>query len=416
VKNTFRENLRPGSWRGVAFEVSVDDAEFGRNVVVHEFPQRDKPTVEDLGRRTRRFTFEAWICANVENGFNPWAQRDALIEAIEAGGVGTLVHPYWGSMRGHVPVARVKQSSSQNNGFIVLGLEFVEAGEVNFKAQVFDDTAGRVKDSAELVYGAVEVDFAQNFSIDNVAGFVLDDAVDMMHQFKDVLTSVRRISNLGAQLAAGNLGAIGIFAQPLSLARQIVSIVRSMDQPKALHTFTRPPVPPVATVGRARQAANQAAFTHLVQSASVARSAELSADLSSTSQRYAAPSTALLGTPALITRPEMETQRRAITTTVADELVQLSALNMYTDTQAALMQLRTDAVQHLTAEGEHLARTFLTTCCDGTGWNGYMPSLVLAYRHYGVLNDDVINYRNEVPNPLFLEPNASIELLTGVTP
>lgn len=415
MKNTFRDNLRPGLLGGIAIEVSVDDAEFGRNVVVHEFPQRDKHYVEDLGRRTRRFQFEAWICANVENGFNPWPQRDALIERVEAGGVMTLVHPYWGSMRGHVPVARVKQSSTQNNGFIVFGVEFIEAGELNFKAQVFDDTAGRVKDSAELVYGAVEVDFAQNFSIENVAGFVLDDAVDMMRQFKDVLTSVRRASNLGAQLAAGNLGAIGIFAQPLSLARQIVSIVRSMDQPKTLHTFTRPPVPPVATVGRARQASNQAAFTHLVQSASVARSAELSADLSSTSQRYAAPSTALLDTPALITRPEMETQRRAITTTVTDELVQLSDLNIYTDTQAALMQLRTDAVQHLTAEGEHLARTFLTTCCDGTGWNGYMPSLVLAYRHYGVLNDDVINYRNEVPNPLFLEPNASIELLTGVT-
>lgn len=414
MKNTFRDNLRPASWGGVSFEVSSSDGEFGRNVVVHEFVQRDKPYVEDLGRRTRHFSFEAWICANIENGFNPWPQRDALIEAVEAGGVRTLVLPDWDSLRGHIPSVKVKQSSTQNGGFIVLQLEFIEAGEANFKALAFDDTAGRVADSAESVYGAVETDFAQNFSVEDVPGFVLDDAVDMMNQLKGELSKVRRAADLAAQVAAGNLGAIGIFADPLSLAKQVVSIVRSMDQPSAVQTFRRPAVPPVPTVGRLQQAANQAAFTHLVQAASVARSAELSADLSTNSPRYSAASTALLSTPALITHSEMEVQRRAIATTINDELVQLSDLNIYTDTQAALVQLKTDAIQHMTVQGEDLSRTFRTTCCEGTGWNGYMPSIVLAYRHYGVLNDDVINYRNEVPNPLFLEANASVELLTGV--
>ncbi|MES2685738.1 MAG: DNA circularization N-terminal domain-containing protein [Pseudomonadota bacterium] len=414
MKNNWRENLRPASWRGIPFQVSADDAEFGRNVAVHEFVQRDKPYVEDLGRKTRRNKIEAWICANEANNFNPWPQRDSLIEAVERGGVGTLVHPFWGSMRGHVPTISVKQASTQNGGMVVLLLEFVEAGEVEFRAQTFTDTAGRVKGSSQAVYTNVVEEFAKNFSIENVAGFVLTDAVAMMKQFTGTLSSIRRYSNLAAQVAAGNLGAIGIFAEPLSMARQVVSIISSLDQPAALHTFTRPPVPAVNTAGRVRQAANTAAFTHLVQASSVARSAELSADLGANSARYSAASTALRATPALITRTEMEAQRREITTTVTDELVQLSALNIYPDTQAALTQLRTDAVQHMTAEGEHLARTFKTTCCDGNSWNGYMPTLVLAYRHYGVLSDDVINDRNEVPNPLFLEPAASVELLAEV--
>jgi prophage DNA circulation protein len=414
MKNDWRDNLRPASWRGISFQVSSDDAEFGRNVAVHEFVQRDKPYVEDLGRKTRRNKVEAWICANEANGFNPWPQRDALIEAVERGGVGTLVHPFWGSLRGHVLTVSVKQSSTQNGGMIVLLLDFVEAGELEFRAQTFTDTAGRVKDSAQSVYGSIVEEFAQNFSVANVAGFVLDDAVAMMRQFTTTLSSIRRYSNLAAQVAAGNLGAIGIFAEPLSLARQIVSIVSSLDQPAVLHTFARPPVPAVNTAGRVRQAANSAAFTHLVQIAGVTRTAELSADLGANSTRYSAASTALRATPALITRAEMEAQRRAITTTVTDELVQLSALNIYPDSQAGLMQLRTDAVQHMTAEGEHLARTFVTTCCDGNGWYGYMPTLVLAYRHYGVLSDDVINDRNEVPNPLFLPANAAVELLAEV--
>src|SRR5215207_3382694 len=111
MKNNWRDNLRPASWRGISFQVSSDDAEFGRNVAVHEFVQRDKPYVEDLGRKTRRNKVEAWICANEANNFNPWPQRDALIEAVERGGVGTLVHPFWGSMRGHVLTVSVKQAS-----------------------------------------------------------------------------------------------------------------------------------------------------------------------------------------------------------------------------------------------------------------------------------------------------------------
>ena len=89
----------------------------------------------------------------------------------------------------------------------------------------------------------------------------------------------------------------------------------------------------------------------------------------------------------------------------------LSDLGIYEDTRAELVALRTDTIAHMTEEGETLSRTFFTSCCDDTSWWGYMPSLVLAYRWYGVLSDDVINDRNRIPNPLFIEPNARVELL-----
>ena len=133
--NNWREKLRPASWRGVAFEVAGDEVEFGRNVVVHEFVQRDKPYVEDLGRKVRAFRIDGWICASADNGFNPWPQRDALAAAVEQGGVGTLVHPYYGSLRGHVITMGVKQTSSQLGGLISLSLDFVEVGELEFRAR-----------------------------------------------------------------------------------------------------------------------------------------------------------------------------------------------------------------------------------------------------------------------------------------
>lgn len=166
VTNTFLELLRPASWRGVPFEVNGDDAEFGRHVVVHEFPQRDKPYVEDLGRKTRKFKLDAWVCAHVDNGFDPWAGRDALIEAIEAGDVGTLVHPFWGSLQGYIVNVSVKQTGSVNGGYVNLMMEFVESGELEFRASAVADTEGQVITSEEEVYIAAETDFAVEFSND----------------------------------------------------------------------------------------------------------------------------------------------------------------------------------------------------------------------------------------------------------
>ncbi|HYW57673.1 MAG TPA: DNA circularization N-terminal domain-containing protein [Polaromonas sp.] len=415
MKNSWRNNLRPASWRGVVFEVGGDESDFGRNVAVHEFVQRDKPYVEDLGRKTRKLRLDAWICASIENGFNPWPQRDALIDAVEEGGIGTLVHPFYGSLRGHIVSMGVRQNSTQSGGMIGITLEFVEAGEKDFKASTIEDTRGAVGESAEATYAAAEEEFGGAFSIDGVREFVLTDAVGMLKQLKSVLVNVQRVQGIVAQVAQGNLGAIGILAEPLSLARQITSIIRSMTQPSALQAFNRPPVPAVNTVGRNQQRANQAAFVHLVQVSSLARSAELAADLGANSARFSAASTFVRDTPALITRQEMVAARQEVTASITDELLVLSGLQMYPQTQAALLQLRTDTVLHMTAEGEHLARTFTTNACDGTSWGGFMQPLVLAYRHYGVLNDDVINDRNQIPNPLFVQPGAAVELLAEVT-
>jgi prophage DNA circulation protein len=413
--NTWRQNLRPASWRGVPFEVVGNEVEFGRNVVVHEFVQRDKPSVEDLGRKTRRFRIDAWICAGVQNGFNPWPQRDALVDAVELGGVGTLVHPYYGSLRGHITTMGVKETSSELGGFISLSMDFVEAGELDFRADAVDDTGGTVLAAVEDSFDALADEFSMAFSTLDMPGFVLDDALDMVDQFQGVLSQLGRPASLLAQIAELTLGSLEIFAQPLMLAKQIIAVVRDMAEPAAFHQFERPPTPAIATKGRVAQRANSVAFTHLVQVAGLVRSAELSADLSSSSNRFAADSTLLRSTPQLITHNEMRTQRAAITQSFTNELLELSSLQMYPTTQQLLVALRTAAVQHMTITGEHLARTFITTCCDGNGWNGFMPSLVLAYRHYELLTDDVINERNEIPNPLFLPPRAAIELLHEVT-
>jgi hypothetical protein len=249
-----------------------------------------------------------------------------------------------------------------------------------------------------------------------MAGFIRDDAVALVRQFLEIVHSVGEQTGIEVQAAVSGLQAFLLGDSPTSevIAQYVVTIIRNMHSPEVLHDFTRPAIPNYQTPSRNRQRTNSAAFVQLVQTCAIARSVRITADLQ-TSPRYSAESTALRDTAALVTRNEMQMLRVKATQLVTDQLIELSDLSLYPSTQAALVALRTNAVRHMTILGEHLARTFGTTCCDGLNWYNYMPALALAYRHYGVLEDDVIIERNEIPNPLFIEPNSYVELLHEVT-
>lgn len=412
--NTWRDNLRPASWRGVAFEVNSDEAEFGRNVVVHEFVQRDKPFVEDLGRKTRRLRFEAWICANTSNSFDPWPQRDALIAAIEQGGVGTLVHPYYGSLQGHIPAVQVKQASTESGGFIALNMEFIEAGDLDFRSTQQTDTQAQIDDAAFNAEQFAVDDFAGSIDLKNAEGFVLADMLGMLDQFVSLIDALPTGDDPAAQLATTALRSPAILKTPVALAQNVLALARLTQAPPALMRFNRPTVPTLTTAARRRQQGNTLAFVHLVRIAGVIAYTVKASDLPAQSARYTVDSTRLRATPALITRTEMQALRLQVTTAVTDQVLAMSDARIYPTTQPALITLRTAAVEHMTAQGESLARTFVTSCCDGTGWWANMPTLVLAFRHYGLLTDDAINVRNEISNPLFIPPNAGVELLHEV--
>lgn len=123
----WREQLRPASFRGVPFQVEDDEGTFGRRVQVHEYPNRDKPYTEDLGRATRRFTINAYLIGN-----DFFEDRDRLIVAIDTPGPGTLVHPYYGEIAVCID-GEVRVSHSGRDGRMCrVSFNVVEAGELSF--------------------------------------------------------------------------------------------------------------------------------------------------------------------------------------------------------------------------------------------------------------------------------------------
>ncbi len=63
----------------------------GRKDVKHEFPNSTFQTIEDLGARQRIYQIAAII--NEPNYIN---KRDSLLRVLEEGGLGTLIHPFYG--------------------------------------------------------------------------------------------------------------------------------------------------------------------------------------------------------------------------------------------------------------------------------------------------------------------------------
>ena len=123
---SWRDNLRQGSFRGVEFFTEDVQTAGGRRAVHHQFPNREKPYAEDMGRAARVYTIQGHVI-----GDNYFETKTRLLEVFEKKGPGELIHPYYGSL--FVQVAEVNVSESNQEGAIaVFTAKFLEAGDNRF--------------------------------------------------------------------------------------------------------------------------------------------------------------------------------------------------------------------------------------------------------------------------------------------
>ena len=151
------DKLQPAKFRGILFYVDSAETTAGRKTVEHNFPGKDINYIEDLGRATRKFNFEAYFLGNDYN-----VQRDALITAFETGGEGDLNHPYLGDFKVKlIGVARIRETSA-DGGYCSMSLQFSESEPPAVPAQVIatqDALLDRVNDAIDNIVDAFEAVF-----------------------------------------------------------------------------------------------------------------------------------------------------------------------------------------------------------------------------------------------------------------
>lgn len=213
---SWRDNLYDASFRGVPFSVEGDEGTFGRRVQVHEYPNRDKPYTEDLGRATRRLTISAYII-----GDDYAERRDRLITAIETAGPGMLIHPQFGEMQGCVD-GQVTVSHSNTEGRMCrISFQFVESGELSFPV-AGAATANKLNESAGFFDALIEEMFGE-FDLDGISDFIQNDviarATDMLGTVQTGFKMVNSAVSAGMRLLQGDLSVI---LMPPSVASDFV--------------------------------------------------------------------------------------------------------------------------------------------------------------------------------------------------
>ena len=404
----WRDLLQPASFRGVAFKFESADASGGRRAQTHEYPMRDTPWTEDLGRKARTVSLNAYVL-----GADYMAARDALIAALDAAGAGTLVHRYWGELQVVVTDYRVSESSGEG-GIARFSISFAEAGSQTFPAARTDTAEAlavqveKTRAAAQKTYAAVHrvaglPDWVSAAAVADFSGAL--DAIDnLTAQLTPDLTLLAEI-----QLAAGRVaGMLGdLIRVPVSAAAAIDARIRALAQvpsrPRDAFTAltalfghdgatTATPATIAAAAAAAattpsnRQAAiNRGATAALVRQLAVTEAAGLlqSTDFDSAVAAAEARDTVL---------GALDSEAAA---TPDDALFR------------ALSSLAAAVTRAVAARSDSLARI-------GTvRFSATLPALVVAHRVYGdATRADEIVSRNRVRHPGFVPGGVALEVAT----
>lgn len=201
-------NLVPASFKGVPFKVDAGGKAGGRRSATFEYPKKNTPFSEDMGRRAKRLAITGYVI-----GDNYVAERDALTDALDSDGAGILVHPTLGQLN----VLGTYQTSEtrQRGGICMIEMSFVEAG-VAPSASVVDDTQSLVSSAADAtgvtaagaLDAALSVAFAAGATVANIAEGV-GILTAMLTALNGVVSGQLGIPGSALFLAIGDLLAAG---------------------------------------------------------------------------------------------------------------------------------------------------------------------------------------------------------------
>lgn len=391
---SWRDDMRPASFRGVAFYVTQSSGQIGRRTVVNEYPERDDPFVDDLGLKARSFTLECFVL-----GENYFSARDNVEAAFEQKGSGELVHPWRGRMTVAVTDCRPTESIDQG-GRQSWSVTFTQTGK-NTAPNIRPDTVAIVDAASDDAVAAAENDFAETFTVDNLPEFVEADALSQINTVLDSALATARgmlpdMTILPAFISnAANLlnKATQLMRLPTSLASeisaQIAGILGLGQSPlaafnalKSLFGFTHQ-AGPRTTRTRIQLDNNRQAVANLTRRTAIIEAARSSASMAFESQNQAI----------------------AIRDLVVDA-IETEQLNASDDVFATLSDLRSAVTNDISARADDLAR-LISYIPQAT-----LPAVVLAYSVYGDAkkDTDLIN-RNNIAHPGFVPGGRALELL-----
>lgn len=229
--------LQRASYRGVPFWVERDSISTGRRLVIHEFPHRDTPYVEDLGRKANIINVTAYVA-----GDDVEAQESRLRLACEVGGAGTLVLPM-NRLRAHCQECE-REFTKDKFGYIAFRLRFVRDGSLIPAPFMAINAIRSIEFAVSALADSLRAAFVASYRGVGVPGFVTDDAANILVEFAaSVSDELRRTLTEGEDTApvylaleelvtdAAELVVVGSFAGRWEGRRYIQQEAIALDAP-----------------------------------------------------------------------------------------------------------------------------------------------------------------------------------------
>ncbi len=395
------ETLRPASFRGIRFLVDISETTGGRRNILHEYPYKDEPYTEDLGRKAREYTFDAFVI-----GSDHEDRRRRLLEAIELNATpGTLVHPLFGSIR-VIPGPVRHRYDNKESRIEYFQLTFFEAGENRFPDASFD-TRQAVGDAASLVQATTITAFVDNYRVREVPEFVLKDAQDnadeMIRTIRRSIEAVQlessKTPDFNIQLDDYEASITDLVNEPRNFAEQTAKLFSALgavysNPVNAFLTYRRlwegadDNIPSwEATPSRFQMRKNREVQIGMLKRLSVVGMARAATDMDFDSYE------------------EAVRFRQDIGDLLDEELVRLGETD-YDQLFFALEDLRAQVIHDLTQRSINLDRMKTIHLASA------LPADVLSYHLYGdSLRSEEIRTRNKVRHPLFIPAAQEIQVL-----
>lgn len=382
-----------GSFRGAPFIAPESEAAFGRRTELHEYPLRDIPYVEDLGRAAREFNLTVFVDASLTLDDDYMAARDALIFELEKPGPGTLIHPYYGSLRVSITSPAKVRDSTREGGRATFTFTCIESGELEFVETDYSTVVGVQDAAGEMQTTAVD-DFAAIFSVDNLPDFHLAEIeTELARTLEKIETTIGAVTGaIAAAIRAPANMAASIVGSINSIATIVTEPLRAFGIYEGLFSAgDDSPAVPQTTLTRRLQAQSTQALHRLVQRAAVAAAAR-----ASSAADYASLDDALDVRVRLLAAIDAQMEATDVVTgeSIDDDVYQ------------ALAALRAAASEDLLIRGGKLPRITRHTS------PATLPALVIAHRLYGdASRADEIVARNKVRHPGFVPGGVPLEVL-----
>ena len=376
------------SFRGVPFFVESGDRAGGRRTVTHEFPGRDEPFVEDLGRAATVLSVDGYVL-----GEDYVRDRDALLAALEASGPGELVHPHYGVMQAQAGQVTTRESQ-RDGGTAQFQITFRRTSPTPPAPIEAPDLGELVDEAATAALVATETELVESYDVAGQPSWATASLgaefnaarLSLLAELEPIASTIQDAAQLNAQVRVMGAQAAALVRTPSDLLGSLSDVLTALvdttqSAPRGVvlalldvyDDIGQVLAPAATTATRVLELANKAALVASMRRWAVLEAARLAPQVAYETLEEAQADSATIA-------ELLEDQAGAAGATAYPSLVQLRAqLQRAVPGDAVLARLVT-AVRPVS-----------------------IPSLLLAYQLYGSVDSEAaIVARNRASHPGFM--------------